>query len=164
MADPRNLKIAINKAKATKARTYYMKESSQAINNNMEQLSLNYANIVNVLAVQNGISKPINTLSRNTNATIRNNNDRKSYDKVKCYLTLAPSINSLEFLDDEHGKKTTSYKAYIKIKNNFIKAIIDIRAIVNIITNKLVKKLGLNIDKSSKLIVTTANESFRTNY
>ncbi|CAG8708037.1 12375_t:CDS:1, partial [Funneliformis mosseae] len=60
---------------------------------------------------------------------------------------------------NEYKKKITSYKVYIRIKNNPIEAIINIKATVNIIINKLAKKLELNINKPSKLIVTIANEN-----
>jgi hypothetical protein len=89
MADPSNLRAVVNEARATEAGTYYMRESPQFTNNDaiealtkqMEQLSLNYANIVNVLAAQNGTPRATNTPSRNTNATTRANNDRKPFDK-----------------------------------------------------------------------------------
>ncbi|CAG8466353.1 16936_t:CDS:2 [Funneliformis caledonium] len=58
IADPENLRIAVNEARAIEAETYYMRKSSQAINNDaievltkqMKQFSLNYTNFVNILA------------------------------------------------------------------------------------------------------------------
>ncbi|CAG8740131.1 2183_t:CDS:2, partial [Funneliformis mosseae] len=55
---------------------------------------------------------------------------RNLANALRRYLVLTPSVNSLKFLDNEYEKKTTSSK-----------------------------KLKLNIDIPSKLIVTIVNES-----
>ena len=113
IADPGNLRTAINEARATEARTYYMKEFPQAMNNDaikaltkqMEQLSFNYTNIVNVLAAQNGIPRTTNVSPKNTNAT-RNNIDKKPFDKsqIVCWRCEEKGHYSRECLSERSFK------------------------------------------------------------
>ena len=56
-------------------------------------------------------------------------------------------------------KKTTAMRCHIRIKGNPVVAILDSGAAVSIITAKLMRKLGLHIQKPSKTIVVTANEN-----
>jgi len=61
------------------------------------------------------------------------------------------------YLVPKEQRKTTAAKCYIRIKGNPVVAILDSGAAVSIITNKLIKKLGLEPDTSSKTVVITAN-------
>ena len=50
-------------------------------------------------------------------------------------------------------------RCHIRIKGNPVVAILDSGAAVSIITAKLMRKLGLQIQKPSKTIVVTANRT-----
>ncbi|RHZ46445.1 hypothetical protein Glove_621g43 [Diversispora epigaea] len=54
-------------------------------------------------------------------------------------------------------KQTTTAKCYVRIEGNPIAAVLDSGAAVSIITNKLRRRLGLEIDRPSKVIVIVAN-------
>ena len=61
-------------------------DALEALTKQMEQLSLNYANIVNVLAAQAENSKPKNNPPRTSNVN-NNNNNRRPFDisQVVCF-------------------------------------------------------------------------------
>ena len=55
--------------------------------------------------------------------------------------------------------KTVAMKYYVNIKGQLVVTVLDSGAAISIITEKLMKKLGLRIDKDSKTIVVTANRA-----
>jgi len=57
----------------------------------------------------------------------------------------------------EEEERTMALRCHIKIKKNPVTAIIDTGAAVSIMTHKLMKKLGLDIDEPSQIIIITAN-------
>ena len=57
------------------------------------------------------------------------------------------------------SKKTTAMRCHIRIRGNPVVAILDSGAAVSIITAKLMRKLGLQIEKPSKTIVVIANRN-----
>ncbi len=59
--------------------------------------------------------------------------------------------------ENSHVRKMTAVQCHIRIKSNPIKVIVDTGAAVSIMTKPLMKKLGLRIDLSSKIIVVIAN-------
>jgi hypothetical protein len=60
-------------------------------------------------------------------------------------------------IEETRNRKTTAMRCHIRIKGNPVVAILDSGAAVSIITAKLMKKLGLQIEGPSKTIVVTAN-------
>jgi hypothetical protein len=60
-------------------------------------------------------------------------------------------------VESNNQYRTTAMKCHIRIKNNPVVAVLDSGAAVSIITKSLMKKLGLEIQESSKVVVTTAN-------
>src|SRR5215208_6813403 len=57
----------------------------------------------------------------------------------------------------EEEERTIALSCYIKIKKNPVTAIIDTGTTVSIMTYKLMKKLRLDIDEPSQIIIVTAN-------
>ena len=53
--------------------------------------------------------------------------------------------------------KSTAMKTYVTIKQNPIKAVVNTGTAVNIITKFLIKKLGLQINAPSKIVVIIAD-------
>ena len=54
-------------------------------------------------------------------------------------------------------RKTVAMRCHVNIKGQQVIAVLDSGAAVSIITAKLMRKLGLRIDRDSKTIVVTAN-------
>ncbi|CAG8789936.1 20705_t:CDS:2, partial [Dentiscutata erythropus] len=65
-----------------------------------------------------------------------------------------PIANSLE---TDKARKTVAIRCNVKIKGTPVIAILDSGAAMSIITNKLIKRLGLAPTKESKTVVVTAN-------
>jgi hypothetical protein len=58
---------------------------------------------------------------------------------------------------ETNEKRTTAAKCYVQIRQNPVVAVLDSGAAVSIITKSLKNKLGLKVDRESKVIVITAN-------
>ncbi|CAG8795724.1 24707_t:CDS:2, partial [Dentiscutata erythropus] len=67
------------------------------------------------------------------------------------------STTEANSLETDKVQKTVAIRYHVKIKGTPVIAILDLGAAVSIITNKLIKRLGLALTKESKTVVVTAN-------
>jgi len=76
---------------------------------------------------------------------------------LKVYQRFVIKNSIVSIAENLHAKKMTVVQYHIEIKLNFVKAIVDTGAAISIMTKPLMKKLGLKIDSSSKIIIVIAN-------
>ena len=67
------------------------------------------------------------------------------------------SISEANYIESDSQRKTVAMHYHVNIKGQQVIAVLDSGATVSIITAKLMKKLGLRINRDSKTIVVTAN-------
>lgn len=87
-------------------------------------------------------------------------NQRRNLAKILRHnpqFTRTTEINHMTNVGHSGKCQTTAAKYHVRIQGNPIVAILDSRAAVSIITNRLRRKLGLGIDATSKVVVVTAN-------
>jgi len=66
-------------------------------------------------------------------------------------------ISEANYIELGPQRKTVAMRCHVNIKGQQVIAVLDSGAAVSIITAKLMRKLGLRIDRDSKTIVVTAN-------
>ena len=67
------------------------------------------------------------------------------------------SIKEANYVESDEDEFTTAAKCSLRITNQVVSAIVDSGVATSIITHKLLKRLGYNITRPSRLIVVTAN-------
>ena len=68
-------------------------------------------------------------------------------------------ISEANYIELGPKRRTVAMRCYVNIKGQPVVTVLDSGATVSIITAKLMKKLGLRIDKDLKTIVVTANKT-----
>ena len=91
-------------------------------------------------------------VSANIGQMLQYPNQRRNLTKA-----LRPSTTESNYANSNKERKTSAVRCRVRIKGNPVIAVLDSGAAVSIITNKLMKKIGLKIKDSSNVFVVTAN-------